>query len=155
MVLIDSMQCMTFSLDPLVNNLSDNDFKYLSQEFSSDLLKLMKQKGVNPYEYMDTFKMFFSEDKLPDNCEFFSSLKDECSSEKDHSHATDVWKVFKTNTMGDYHDIFLKTDVLLLADVFEKFIITFLDYYGLDPFRCFSSPRLSWDAMPNITGTVL
>ena len=155
MVFIDSMQFMTFSLDALNNNLSDNDFKYLSQEFSGDLLKLMKQKGVYPYECMDSFKKFFSEDKLPDRCELFSSWKGECISEKDYSNVTDVWKVFKTNTVDDYHDIFLKADVLLLADVFEKFISTCLDYYGLDPFRCFSSPWLSWDAMPNITGTVL
>ena len=51
------------------------------------------------------------------------------------------------NTMGDYHDVYLKTDVLLLADVLEKFINTCLDYYGLEPCHYFSSPRLSWDAM--------
>ena len=51
------------------------------------------------------------------------------------------------NAMGDYHDLYLKTDVLLLADVFEKFINTCLDYYGLDPCHYFSSPGLSWDAI--------
>ena len=49
--------------------------------------------------------------------------------------------------MCDYHDLYLKTDVLLLADGFEKFINIWLNYYGLDPCRCFSSPGLSWDAM--------
>ena len=53
--------------------------------------------------------------------------------------------------MGDYHDLYLKTDVLLLADVFEKFIKTCIDYYGLDPCHYFSSPGLSWDAMLNMT----
>ena len=66
---------MNSSLDSLVKNLSDNDFKYLSEEFSSDLLKLVKQKGVYPYEYTDSFEKF-SENKLPDKCNFFSSLKD-------------------------------------------------------------------------------
>ena len=80
---------------------------------------------------MNSFKKF-SEHKLPDSCKFFSSLKDDCISEKDYSHATDVWNVFKMNTMGDYHDLYLKTDVLLLADGFEKCINTCLDYYGLD-----------------------
>ena len=80
---------MNYSLDALFKNLSDNDFKYLSQEFSGYLLKLVRQKGVYPYEYMNSFKKF-SEDKLPDRCEFFSSLKDECISEKDYSHAIDV-----------------------------------------------------------------
>ena len=68
LVFIDSTQFMNSSVDALVYNLSDNDFKYLSQEFSGDLLDLVKQKGVYPYEYMGSFKNF-SEDKLPDWCE--------------------------------------------------------------------------------------
>ena len=59
------------------------------------------------------------------------------------------------NTMGDYHDLYLKTDVLLLADVFEKFINTCLEYYGLDPCHYFSSPGLSWNAMLKMTGIEL
>ena len=59
------------------------------------------------------------------------------------------------NTMSDYNDLYLKTDVLLLADVFEKFISTCLDYYRLDPCHYFSSPGLSWDAMIKITRTEL
>ena len=97
----------------------------------------------------------FSEDELTDRCGFFSSLKDKCISEKDCSRAIDVWNVFKMNTIGDYHDLYLKTDVLLLADVFEKFISTCLDYYGLDPCHYFSSPGLSWDSMLKMTGIKL
>ena len=103
---------------------------------------------------MDSFKKF-SEDKLPDRCEFFSSLKDKCISERDYSRAIDVWNVFKINAIGDYHDLYLKTDVLLLADVFEKFISTCLDYYGLDPCHYFSSPVLRWDSMLKMTGIKL
>ena len=55
------------------------------------------------------------------------------------------------NTMGDYHDLYLKADVLLLADVFEKFINTCLEYYGLEPCHNFSSPELSWVAMLKMT----
>ena len=66
-----------------------------------------------------------------------------------------MWNVFKMNTMGDYHDLYLKTDVLFLADVFEKFINTCLDYYGLDPCHYFSSPGLSWDAMLKMIRTEL
>ena len=58
-------------------------------------------------------------------------------------------------TMGNYHDLYLKTDALLLADVFEKFIKRCLDYYGLDPCHYFSSPGLSWDAMLKMTGIEL
>ena len=55
---IDSMQSMNSTLDTLVKNLSDNDFRYLSLERSGDLLELVKQKGMYPYEYMDSFKNF-------------------------------------------------------------------------------------------------
>ena len=79
-VFIDSMQFMKSSLDSLVKNLMDEDFKYLSEEYSGELLKLVKEKGVHSYECMDSFKRF-DENKLPDKCEFFSSLKDKCISE--------------------------------------------------------------------------
>ena len=124
--------------------MSDNDFKYSSQEFSGNLLEIVKQKSVYPYKCMDSFKKF-SKNKLTDKCKFFSSLKNECISEID-LHAINVWNVFKMNTTVDYHELYLKTDVLLLADVFEKFINTCLKYYGLGPYHYFNSPRLSWDA---------
>ena len=130
LIFIDSMQFMKFSLDSLVKDLSDNDFKYLPEEFRSEFSKLVKQKRVYPYEYMDSLKKF-SEDKLPDRCKFFSSLKDVCISKKDCLKANNIWNVFKMNTIGDYHDLYLKTDVLLLADMFEKLVNTCLCYYGL------------------------
>ena len=83
------MQFMNSGLDSVVKNLSNNDFKYLSEEFSSKFLELVKEKGVYPYEYMNNFKKF-SEDKLPDKCEFFNSLKDKSVSEKDYQRANNV-----------------------------------------------------------------
>ena len=127
------------SLDALVKNLLEMDFKYLSQEFSGKQLKSVKQKGVYPYEYVDSFKRF-SEDKLPARCKFYSSLKDECINWKYCLHAISVWNTLKRKTMGDYHNLILKTNVLLLADVFEKFINTCLEHYWLDPDHCFTSP---------------
>ena len=103
---------------------------------------------------MDSFKKI-SEDKLNDKSIFYSSLKDKCISEKDYQRANGVWNAFKTNSMGDYHDLHLKTDVLLLADVFEKFVKACLDYYGLDPCHYFSSPGLSLDAVLKMTGIEL
>ena len=94
----------------------------MSEEFSGEFLELVKQKGVYPYEYIESFKKCF-ENKLPDRCEIFSSLKDKYISEKDYLKADNIWNVYKMNTMGDYHDLYLKTDVLLLPDVFEKFIV--------------------------------
>ena len=154
LVFIDSMQFMKSSLDSLVKNLMDEDFQYLSEEYSGEMVKLVKEKGVYPYEYMDCFKRF-SEDKLPDKCNFFSSLKNEYISEREHNKAINVWNVFKMNTMGNYHDLYLKTDVLLLADAFEKFIKTYLNYYKLDPCHYFSASGLSFDAMLKMTGVKL
>ena len=88
------------------------------------------------------------------NC--LSSLKDECISEKDYLRAINVWNVLKEKIMGDYHDdLHLKTDIFLLADVFEKIINTCLEYYGLDPCHYFSSPGLSWNAIIKMTGIEL
>ena len=80
------------------------------------MLKLVKQKAVYSYEYMDSFKKF-SEDTLLDRSKFYSSLKDKCISEKDYLHANNVWNVFRINKLGEYHDLYLKTDILLLADI--------------------------------------
>ena len=95
--------------------------------------------------------MKFSENKLPNRCKFFSSLKDNCISKKDYLKADNIWNLFKMNTMGDYHNLYLKTDVSLLANVFKKFIEHCLDYYGLDLCHYFSSPGLSWDALLKMT----
>ena len=154
LVFIDSMQFMKSCLDSLVKILMDKDFKYLSEEYSGELLELLKEKGVYPYEYMDSFKRF-NEDKLPDKCEFFSSLKDKCINKEEYDRAINIWNVFKIKSLGEYHDLYLKTNVLLLADVFEKFIKTCLEYYKLDPYHYFSSPGLSWDVMLKMTGVKL
>ena len=72
---IDSMHFMNFSLDKLVKNLSDKDFKYLVEELGSQNLELLKQKGDYPYEYMNSFEKF-NEEKLPARRYFDSSTKD-------------------------------------------------------------------------------
>ena len=103
------------------------------------------------HEYTDSFEKFCV-GKLPDRSKFYSSSQNEYTSKKDYLYANNVWNMFKMNTMGDYHDLYLKTDVLLLADVvFEKFISTCLEYYVLAPCNYFCSPGLSWDAMLKMT----
>ena len=154
LIFIDSMLFMNSSLDKLVKNLSDEDFKYLSEEFSGEQLKLVKEKGIYPYEYMNSFKRF-KESKLLDKSIFFSSLKDCGINEIEYQKAINVWKVFKIKTLRGYHDLYLKTDVLLLCDVFERFIKTCLEYCSLDPSHYFSSPGLSWDALLKMTGIKL
>ena len=143
LVFIDSMQFMNCSLDKLVKNL-------MGKDFNGEYLKLVKEKEIYPYKYMNSLKKF-SENKLPDKSKFFSSLKDSGINEEQYDRAVSVWKVFKIKNLGEYHDLYLKRDVLLLVDVFEKFIKTCLDYYNLDPSHYFSAPVLSFDAMLKMT----
>ena len=92
-VFIDGMLFMNSSLDKLVKNLGSEDFKYLSEEFSGEKLKLVKQKGIYPYEYFNSFKKF-KESKLPDIDGFFSSLKECGISKGEYQRAVNIWKVF-------------------------------------------------------------
>ena len=82
---------------------------------------------------------------------FFSSLKDCGINEKEYQRACDVWKVFEIKNLGQHHELYLKTDVLLVCVMFEKFIKTCLEYYSLDPLHYISSPSLSFDAMLKMT----
>ena len=111
----------------------------------------MREKGVYPYDYMDSFNRFH-ETSLPKREDFYSQLYDENISEEQYKHAQKVWDAFEIKNLGEYHDLYLKSDVLLLADVFENFRKTCLNHYGLDPAHYMSSPGLSWDAMLKKTG---
>ena len=114
----------------MLKNLPDEDFKYLVDEFGCKNLQLLKEKGTYPYEYMNSFKRF-NEEKLPGRKCFYSSTKkgricndvkisDSHISIKDFLMCEKIWDKFDVKNMGDYHNYYLKKDVLLLADVFEK-----------------------------------
>ena len=150
LVFLDSFQFMSSSLDNLTKNLPDDAFKYTQQEFIKEQFNLMKQKGIYPYDYMDSFNKF-NETQLPKKKDFYSILNNEHISDEQYKHAQNVWDTFNLKTMGDYHDLYLKSDILLLADVFENFRKTCLQYYKLDPCHYFTSPGLSWDAMLKMT----
>ena len=75
----------------------------------------------------------FSEAKLPDKEKFYSKLNDEHITDQEYAHAQTVWETFECKTLGDYHDLYVKTDVALLADVFENFQNLCQGQYGLDP----------------------
>ena len=92
-------------------------------------------------EYFNSFKKF-NESVLPDRDKVFSSLKDCGISEKEYQRACDIWKLFKIKNLGEYHNLYLKTDVLMLCDVFERIISVCCRYYGLDPSHYFSSPGI-------------
>ena len=147
---IDSFQFMSSSLDKLVSNLPRESLKYTSKEFQDKKLELMSQKGVYPYDYVDSFEKF-NESQLPIKKDFCSILNNQHITDEDYHHAQNVWETFNIKTMGDYHDLYLKSDIILLADVFENFRKTCLEYYKLDPCHYFTSPGLSWDAMLKMT----
>ncbi|XP_068716850.1 uncharacterized protein [Montipora capricornis] len=146
---IDSFQFMSSSLDKLVSNLPKEALIYTSRKFKGKELDLMSQKGVYPYDFMDSFDKF--NEKLPPKEEFYSILNDEDITDDQYKHAKNVWNTFNLKNMGEYHDLYLKSDILLLADVFENFRKTCLQYYKLDPCHYFTSPGLSWDAMLKMT----
>ena len=96
------------------------DLKYTSEEFTGDKLSLMSQKGVYPYDYMDCFEKF-NQTELPTKEQFYSVLNSQHITNVEYDHARKVWETFNLKNMGEYHDPYLKSDVLLLADVFESF----------------------------------
>ena len=144
---------MSSSLDKLVSNLPKDAFKYTFKQFKNNRFNLMIHKGVYPYDFMDSFKKF--NEKLPPKEEFYSQLNDQRISDEDYKHAKNVWLAFHLKNMGEYHDLYLKSDILLLADVFENFRKTCMQYYKLDPCHYFTSPGLSWDAMLKMTNIEL
>ncbi|XP_071576403.1 uncharacterized protein, partial [Temnothorax nylanderi] len=146
---IDSYKFLSASLAKLASFLDKDKLKIIRSKFSAlsdDDFKLLTRKGVFPYEYVDSVK------KLEDTClpprdSFYSSLTGETVSESDYSHAANVWQRFSVQTLGEYSDLYLKTDVLLLADVFENFRDSCVASYGLDPAYYYTLPGFTWDAM--------
>ena len=158
----DSYQFLAASLEQLSKNLlkSGNDkFQILTKEFhfkndNPNELGLLLRKGVFPYEYLNGWDRF-STPALPGKDEFFNRLHQEECTDADYAHALNVWNTFHCNTLKDYLELYLKTDVLLLADVFEQFRTVCAHHYGLDPAHYVSSPQLSWDSMLKNTECIL
>ena len=124
-------------------------FKYFSQEFANDALDLVKQNGFYLYEYMSDFKKF--KEEFPGKEKFYNSLTDRKISYKEYEHVLNASKKFLMKTMNYYHNLHLKCEVLLLADVFKKFRNNNLNNYGLCPSHYLSAPGFSWDTMLKIT----
>ena len=168
----DSFSFITASLDKLVSMtkydntdekdrskwvLRDNwqsNFRYSS---TNDIIKtekclgLLTEKGVYPYDYMNSFDKF-NDQHLPSKEQFYSTLTEEDITNDDYTKAKQIWKHYDIKNMGEYHDLYLKTDVLLLTDVFEHFRDMCLSYYGLDPVYYYTLPNFAFDAMLKLTG---
>ena len=142
---LDSLRFMNSSLDNLTKNLTSHP--HLDHHIEDyRLSRLLKHKGIIPYEYLDNFDKL-SETSLPPINKFYSSLKLESISQKDYIHATNVFNRYQNHTIYDYLMLYLKTDVIHLTDVFEELRKTCLKYYKLDPLWFYTAPSLSWNAM--------
>ena len=130
-------------------------FPHLLSEFKeTQQAELLVRKGIYPYEYFDSFHRF-DEKQLPPIQEFYSSIKKENISDEDYAHAQKVFLEFNMLSLADYHNLYVRTDVLLLADVFESFRNVSLAQYELDPCHFYTSPGLSWSSLLKMTGVEL
>ena len=130
---IDSFKFMSSSLDSLTKNLVSGSKKLFGFEDYSDLqYDLLTRKGVYPYEYINSWDRF-EETQLPPINAFYSNLNMASISEEDYQCAQKVWEEFGIRNLGGYHDLYLRTDVVLLANVYEAFRDTCLRHYSLDP----------------------
>ena len=155
---IDSYQFLGASLAELVRVLLDKGehaFHLINEYFPLyKQRRLMLRKGTLCYGYLDSLDKF-KDECLPEKDMFFNDLSREQISDEDYAHAKTVWSQFQCKTLGDYHDIYLKSDVLLLGDIFENFRSLCMDIYGLDPSKYLSAPQLGWDACLKMTGVKL
>ena len=141
---IDSFKFMCSSLDSLIDNLACGNNKFFGfKDYNESQYKLLIQKGIYPYEYMDDWDKF-RETVLPPKEAFYCKLTMAVVNEEDYKHAHRVWAEFGINNLGEYHDLYLHMDVILLANVFEAFRKVCLDNYGLDPDHFYTAPGLAW-----------
>jgi hypothetical protein len=144
---IDSFRFMASSIEKLASYVNDAD-KKITRKFYNEGEKfdLMIRKGVFPYEYIDCWDKL-DEPKLPDKKDFYSQLSASNITDENYVHAKNVWRTFNLKTLGEYSDLYLKTDVLLLADIFQNFRNSCFKTYNLDPLHYYTAPGLAFDAM--------
>ena len=146
----DSLKFMASSLEALVNNLPEGALNNLNKYFTSKQVKLLKQKGFFPYDYMDSIEKLKDPTPPPQKA-FYSKLTGKGINNYNYNHVLNVWKTWNMKTFKEYLELYNITDVLLLADVFENFRDICLKNYGLDPVYYYTAPGLAWDAMLKMT----
>ncbi|KAB0805429.1 hypothetical protein PPYR_02399 [Photinus pyralis] len=148
---IDSFRFMASSLDKLSSALTN--FPNLKSQFSTlpeDQFNILTKKGIMPYDYFDSFDRF-DELCLPPQDAFYNKLEDKPCPRRMYRRAQEVWSRFNCSNLGQYVDLYMKTDILLLADVFEQFRSSCISTYDLDPAHYFTLPGFTWDAMLKYT----
>ena len=144
MQFIDSQQFAPESLEKLAKTLSDDDMPLTKQAFPDpEQFQMMRKKGVYPYDLITDVSKITSTEPInfPTKEEFFNKLTDQAITDEQWEHGQTIFNNYCPNrTMGEYHDLYLHSDVLLLADFFEKYRKTCHTHYGLDPLHFFSAP---------------
>ena len=139
---IDNFKFMSSTLDSLTKNLVRGGKNLFGFEVYSLQYGLLTRKGVYPYKYINSWDRF-EDTQLPPISAFYSNLNMSLISEEDYQHAQRVWKEFGLHNLGDYNDLYLRTDMVLLENVYEAFRDTCLKHYKLDPAHFFTSPGLA------------
>lgn len=148
---LDSFRFLPFSLESLANTLHVDQFKNLMEEFPNPLdSNLLKRKGVYPYTWFSD-ESKFTITLFPEIGDFYNDLTKSDISREDYDHGLNVFQHFQCANMGSYSDLYLKTDVLLLVDIFENFRTMVKEYYGLEVASYYTTPSLSFDAMLKMT----
>ncbi|KAB0801617.1 hypothetical protein PPYR_03803 [Photinus pyralis] len=144
---LDSFKFLSSSLDVLSRNLADDQCSEIRKFFNCDEeFKLLRMKGCFPYSYVDCLEKL-DEKNIPPYDQFYNIMRGENISLEEYDRVLNVYNVFHCKNLGEYSDIYLKCDVLLLADVFENFRDLCMKIYGLDSAHYFTAPGLTWDAM--------
>lgn len=162
-IFLDTYNFLVASLETKVGDLVRSDAATLKKEGSpvstftevdryfGGKAHLLKRKGVYPYTYMSSFERF-GERSLPPIEAFQNDLAGTNCKQEDYDHAKAVWNAFGCRTLKEYHELYLISDVLLLADVFEAFRRSAYKSFGLDPLYYYGVPGYSKDAMLRMTG---
>lgn len=151
---IDTFRFLSASLSELAKNLPKDKFNHTSMFFEPNDLSLVTRKGIYPYEYTDSWEKLNEKVLPPKEC-FHNTMTDSDVTDEDYAHAVKVWQRFDCKTLGEYSDIYLRTDVLLLSDIYENFRNLCLENYELDPSHYLTLPSFTFDAMLKVTGVEL
>lgn len=152
---IDSYRFMSASLDELVSNLSEYKILYKNCfDGDSEKFKLLTRKGVSPYDYINCIEKL-NETSLPPIEAFYNKLNGTNISQADYQHAEKIWQSFNIKSLKEYNMLYMRTDILLLADVFEAFRKNCMKHYKLDLCHSYTLPGYAWKVMLKITGVTL
>ena len=148
---MDSYRFLSSGLDSLVENLDEDDFKILKKEIP-DKWRYLHKKLAYPYEYFSSIDDYKKPVNNLENKDFFSKLKNKCPDDKEIDRTREIIDKFNIKNGKELTELYLKSDVILLADVFEKFIEISVDEYGINPLYCVSLPGYTWQCGLKYTG---